>query len=102
MLQGSGGRDKSPELLQLIIKNAQFSTTTTKMQDKQRNRQQGCLIWKWKLLSQVWLFATPRNSPVQNTGGKLFSSPGDIPKPEIEPGSTALQADSLPTELQGK
>ena len=31
-----------------------------------------------------------------------FPSPGDLPNPEIEPGSPALQADSLPTELQGK
>ena len=29
-------------------------------------------------------------------------SPGDLPNPEIEPRSPALQADSLPTELQGK
>ena len=29
-------------------------------------------------------------------------SPGDLPNPGIEPGSLALQADSLPTELQGK
>ena len=28
-------------------------------------------------------------------------SPGDLPNPGIEPGSLALQADSLPTELQG-
>ena len=26
----------------------------------------------------------------------------DLPKPGIEPGSPALQADSLPTELSGK
>ena len=31
-----------------------------------------------------------------------FPSPGDLPDPGIEPGSSALQADSLPTELQGK
>ena len=31
-----------------------------------------------------------------------FPSPGDLPDPGIEPGSPALQADSLPTELQGK
>ena len=31
-----------------------------------------------------------------------FSSPGDIPDPGLEPGSPALQADSLLTELQGK
>ena len=28
-----------------------------------------------------------------------FPSPGDLPNPGIEPGSPALQADSLPTEL---
>ena len=31
--------------------------------------------------------------------GLPFSSPGDLPDPRIEPGSPALQADSLPTEL---
>ena len=34
--------------------------------------------------------------------GLLFPSPGDLPDPGIKPGSPALQADSLPTELQGK
>ena len=29
-------------------------------------------------------------------------SPGDLPDPGIEPGSPALQADSLPAELPGK
>ena len=32
----------------------------------------------------------------------LFPFPGDLPNPGIEPGCPALQADSLPTELQGK
>ena len=31
-----------------------------------------------------------------------FLSPGDLSKPGIEPGSPALQADSLPSELPGK
>ena len=31
-----------------------------------------------------------------------FPSPGDLPNQGIDPGSPALQADSLPTELQGK
>ena len=31
-----------------------------------------------------------------------FPSPGDLPSPEMEPGSLALQADSLPIELSGK
>ena len=33
--------------------------------------------------------------------GKPFPSPGDLPNPGIEPRSLALQADSLPVELQG-
>ena len=31
--------------------------------------------------------------------GLPFPSPGDLPNPGIEPGSPALQADSLPSEL---
>ena len=34
--------------------------------------------------------------------GLPFPSPGDLPNPGIEPVSPALQADSSPTELQGK
>ena len=34
--------------------------------------------------------------------GLPFPSPGDLPNPGIEPGSPALQADSFPTELQGR
>ena len=34
--------------------------------------------------------------------GQAFPSPGDLPKPGIEPRSPTLQADSLPAEPQGK
>ena len=34
--------------------------------------------------------------------GVSFPSLGDLPNPGIEPRSSALQADSLPTELPGK
>ena len=34
--------------------------------------------------------------------GKTFSSPGDLPDPGIEPGSLALQEDSLLSEPPGK
>ena len=34
--------------------------------------------------------------------GLSFPSPGGLPNTEIKPGSPALQADSLPTELRGK
>ena len=52
---------------------------------------------KWSSLSRVWLFATPWNSPSQNTGvGSLSLLQGDLPNPGIEPRSPTLQADSLP------
>ena len=38
----------------------------------------------------------------ENWSRVLFPSPGDLPDPGIEPRSPALQAESLPTELQGK
>ena len=34
--------------------------------------------------------------------GQPIPSPGDLPDPGIEPGSPALQADSLPAEPPGK
>ena len=34
--------------------------------------------------------------------GLPFPSPGDLPDPEIEPVSPALQADALPSEPPGK
>ena len=33
--------------------------------------------------------------------GLPFPSPGDLPNPGIKPGSAALKADSLPSELPG-
>ena len=36
------------------------------------------------------------------SSGLPFPSPGDLPDPEIEPRSPALQADSLPSEPPGK
>ena len=38
----------------------------------------------------------------QYWSGLPFPSPGDLLDPGIEPGSPALQADSLPTDLAGK
>ena len=44
-----------------------------------------------------------RDSPGKNPGvSKPFPSPGDLPSTGTEPRSPALQADSLPTEPQGK
>ena len=38
----------------------------------------------------------PENSKLQG-----IPSPADLPNPGVEPGSPALQADSLPTEYEG-
>ena len=44
-----------------------------------------------------------KGTPGQNTGvGCHFPSPGYLPNPGIEPGSHALQVDSLPSEPPGK
>ena len=38
----------------------------------------------------------------EHWSGLPFPSPGDLPNPGVKPGSPALQADSLATELQEK
>ena len=61
-----------------------------------------------KLLSCVQLFATPWTiqsmefSRPEYWSGWPIPSPVDLPNPGIEPGSPALQADSLPAEPPGK
>ena len=65
-----------------------------------------------KLLSYGQLFATPWTAVYQAPpsmgfsrqeywSGLLFSSPGDLPDPRMEPGSPALQAVSLPLSHLG-
>ena len=65
-----------------------------------------------KSLSRVWLFVIPWTAAYQSPqsmefsrqeywSGLPFPSPGDLPDPRIEPGSTALQADALPSEPPG-
>ena len=62
--------------------------------------------------SCVWVFATPWAIALQAPLSMGFSRqeywsglpcppPGDLPNPGIEPGSSALQANSLPSEQQG-
>ena len=64
-------------------------------------------------LSYVWFFVTPCNVALQAPlsmefsqqeywNGQPFPSPGDLPNPEIKPGSPELQADSLLSEPPGK
>ena len=65
---------------------------------------------KVKVTQSVWLFAIPWTVAHQDPlsiefsrqeywSGLQFPSPGDLPDPGIKPGSPALQADSLPSEL---
>ena len=68
----------------------------------------GCLVTKSCLTlatPQTVLWQAPLSmgfSRQEYWSGLPFPSPGDLPDPGIEPGSPALQADSLPTELRGK
>ena len=66
---------------------------------------------KVKSLSHVHLFVTPWTVGCQTPPSMgfsrqeywsrlLFPSPGDLPDPGIKPGSPALQADYLPSELK--
>ena len=66
-----------------------------------------------KSLSRVQLLETPRTvtyqappsmgfSRQEHWSGLPFPSPGDLPNPGIEPGSPALQVDSLLSETPGK
>ena len=63
----------------------------------------------WFIVSGMSDSATPRTqAPVcmefsrpEYWSGLPFLSPGDLPDPGIEPGSVALQADSLLSELPG-
>ena len=63
--------------------------------------------------SRVWLVATPWTVAHQASlsrgfsrqeywNGLLFPSPGDLPDPGIDPGSPALQEDSLLSEPPGQ
>ena len=54
----------------------------------------------WTIAHQAPLFM--EFSRQEYWSGLPFPSPGDLPNPGIEPGSPALQADSLPTEPPGK
>ena len=54
----------------------------------------------WTVAHQVPLFT--EFSSQAHWNGMPFPSPRDLPGPGIEPGSPALQADSLPSEPPGK
>ena len=65
-------------------------------------------IMEWVALSFSRGSSQPRDwTQISRTAGRFWTgypipSPGGLPDPGIEPGSPALQADSLPAELSGK
>ena len=74
-----------------------------------------CLMWKYESESHsvlsdsatLWTVAHQAPLPMgfsrlEYWSGLPFPSPGDLPGPEIEPRSPALQADALLSELLGK
>ena len=73
----------------------------------------GILLLLPSRFSRARLCATPETAAHQASpslgfsrqehwSGLPFPSPGDLPEPGIKPGSPALQADALPSELPGK
>ena len=75
--------------------------------------QRSLCVCVWQSLSHVQLFATTwtvaHQAPLSMGFSRQeccsvlpFPSPGDHPEPGIEPGSSALQADSLLSEPSGK
>ncbi|CAI9180663.1 unnamed protein product [Rangifer tarandus platyrhynchus] len=71
------------------------------------------LTWAISILALLCLFATPWTVALQAPlfmefsrqeywSGLPFPPPGELLSPETEPGSPALQADSLPSEPPGK
>ena len=59
----------------------------------------------WTLLSDFQIHRTIESMELSRPeywSAQPFPSPGDLPKPEIEPRSSSLQADSLPVDPQGK
>ena len=64
----------------------------------------GLVAKSWPTLAIPWTLAhqaplSMEFSRQEHWSGLPFPSPGDLPDPGLEPRSTALQAESLPTEL---
>ena len=63
-----------------------------------------CLVVSDSVIPWIIAHQTPLSmefSRKEYWSGLPFSFPGDLPKPGIEPGSSALQVNSLPSEPTG-
>ena len=56
----------------------------------------------WHLWGHTESDMTEAMQQQQQQQKQPFPAPGNLPNPGVKPGSPALQADSLPTELSGK
>ena len=63
---------------------------------RRRGRQR--MRWMDSITDSVDMSLRMEFSRQEYWSGLLFPSPGDLPHPGIEPGSPALQANSLPSE----
>ena len=67
--------------------------------DKEMASQSGILAWRIPWTEEPGGLQSMGFSRQEYWSGLPFPSPRDLPDPGIEPGSSALQADSLPAEL---
>ena len=98
----------TPKLLELINEFNKVSGYTIKIQKSVSFLVGGDLVIKscltlatpWTISHQAPLSIGFSRQEYRN--GLPFPSPRDLSDPGIKPGSPALQADSLPTEIPGK
>ena len=70
----------------------------------QKNISESCQVMSNSVTSWTIAWQAPLSMEFSRSeywSGQPFPFPGDLPNPEIEPGSPALQADCLPAELPG-
>ena len=95
-----------------FTKTVTFSKVSLNLETKTYFGINKAMNWKYWLLSCIWLFANPwtvaHQAPLsmefsweEYWNGLPFPSPGNLPNPGTEPGSPALQADSLSSETPG-
>ena len=60
------------------------------------------LAWRFPWTEEPGRLQSMKFSRQESWSGLPFPSPGDLPDTGIEPGSPALQVDSLPSEPPGK
>ena len=91
--------DQDTKKCGLIIKSSALPLFSTQM-SSMHVQLLSHILTPWTIAHQAPLSMGFSRQEYQN--GLTFPSPRDIPNPEIEPGSSTLQADSLQSEPPGK